>query len=81
MNLSIVSLLIASGAFGGTMTKGLASGTGVMAIASSLTGTMARASSFEILLRSVPKMIISFLAIGAWRRRGDDFLYRKERRL
>jgi hypothetical protein len=28
-----------------------------------------------------PKTIISFSAIGAWRRRGEDFLYRKERRL
>jgi hypothetical protein len=42
---------------------------------------MARASSFRILLRSIPKMIISFSAIGAWRRRGEDFLYGKERRL
>jgi hypothetical protein len=41
---------------------------------------MARASSFEILLRSVPKTIISFPTIGAWRRRGEDFLYGKERR-
>jgi hypothetical protein len=79
--LSIVSLLIALGAFGGTTAKGLASGIGVMAIASSLIGPMARASSFGILLRSVPETIISFSAIGAWRRRGEDFLYRKERRL
>jgi hypothetical protein len=55
--------------------------TGIRAKASFLTGTMARASSFRILLRSVPKMIISFSAIGAWRRRGEDFLYGKERRL
>jgi hypothetical protein len=41
---------------------------------------MARASSFGILLRSVSKTIISFLAIRAWRR-GEDFLYGKERRL
>jgi hypothetical protein len=53
---------------------------GTRARASFLIGTMARASSFRILLRSVSKTIISFLAIGAWRR-GEDFLYGKERRL
>jgi hypothetical protein len=54
---------------------------GTRAKASFLTGTMARASSFGISLRSVLKTIIYFLAIGAWRRRGQDFLYGKERRL
>jgi hypothetical protein len=54
---------------------------GTRARASFLIGTMARASSFRILLRSVLKTIIYFLAIGAWRRRGEEFLYEKERRL
>jgi hypothetical protein len=54
---------------------------GTRARASFLIGTMDRASSFGILLRSVPKTIVSFSTIGAWRRRGEDFLYGKERRL